>query len=174
MHGSEMIVSWTLVYSSVANSTYLHASSMSEVQRIKLESQMIIGVYHLMRHGVFHMSSISELVRAQQDAELWVETTALLCSAALNTHVGLVQVMTEQVDVVSHEAYYGRVFQQPFPVLLCTLDIALLVDLIFDVEVGFSFLGCCASGENGEEGGPCVEVLVRSLRGWRLGRRRLR
>lgn len=147
---------------------------MSEVQRIQLEPQVVVCVDHLVCHCILHVTSVSELVCAQQDAKFWIEASALLCSAALNTHVGLVQVMTEQVDVVSHEAYYGRVFQQPFPVLLCTLDIALLVDLIFDVEVGFSFLGCCTSGENGEEGGPCVEVLVRSLRGWRLGRRRLR
>ena len=71
----------------VAIQTYLHTSSMSEVQRIQLESQMVVGVDHLMGHGIFHMTSISELVGAQQNTKLRVETTTLLCSAALNAHI---------------------------------------------------------------------------------------
>lgn len=106
-----MGVRCTLVYGSVANLAYLHTSSMSEVQRIQLESEMIIGMHHLMGHGILHMSSVSELVGTQQDTELWVEATALLCGTALNTHVGFVQVMAQQVDVVAHEPHYGRVLE---------------------------------------------------------------
>ena len=84
---------------------------MSEVQRIQLEPQMIVCVDHLMCHGIFHVTSVSEFVGAQQDAKLRVEATALLCSAALNTHVCLVQVMAQQVDVVAHEPHYRRVFE---------------------------------------------------------------
>lgn len=146
---------------------------MSEVQRIQLEPQMIVCVDHLMGHGIFHMTSVSEFIGAQQDTKVRVESTALLCSTALNTHVCLVQVMTQQVDVMAHEPHYRRVFEKPFAVLFGACDVALFVDCVFDVEVGFSFLRRCASSENVEESGPGVEILVWCGCGRRLCRRRL-
>ena len=164
----------TLGLSSVAILTYLHTRSMSEIQRIQLEPQMIVGVDHLMGHGIFHMTSVSELVGAQQNTKVRVKATALLCGAALNTHICLIQVMAQQVDVVAHESHYGRVLEQPFAILFCAGDVALFVDCVFDVEVGLSFLRRCASSQDVEESGPGVKVLVWCGRGRRLCRCRLR
>jgi len=163
-----------LKYNIVARSAYLHTSGVSEVQRIQLEPQMIVCVDHFVCHSIFHVTSIPELVGAQQDAIVRVKATALLCGAALNTHIRLIQVMTQQVDVVAHEAYYRRIFQQPFAILFCACNVAVFVDCVFDVEVGLSFLRRCASSQNVEKGGPGVEVLVRRGRGRRLCGCRLR
>jgi hypothetical protein len=62
--------------------------------------------------------------------------------------------MAQQVDVMAQKADYGRVFEQPFAILFCACNVAVFVDCVFDVKVGFSFLRRCASSQNVEESGP--------------------
>lgn len=113
---------------------------MSQVVRIKLESQMIVRMDHLMCHGILHMTAIPELVCAQQNAVVGVKATTLSRRAASTAHIGGVQIVAEQVDVVPHEANDGRVLQKPCFVAFAARTIALLVQVVLDFEVCLSFL----------------------------------
>lgn len=63
-------------------SSNLHASSMSEIQRIQFKSQKIIGVHHFVRQCVFEVATVAELVGAEQDAVVRGEAPGLSGGAA--------------------------------------------------------------------------------------------
>ena len=138
---------------------------MPQIVGIELEAQVVVGVHHLMRHGILHVAAVPELVRAQQDAVLWVEAAALRGSAAPAPHVLGVQIVAQQVDVVAHEADDGRVLQEPGFVLVAAGAVVFLVQVVLDFEVGFSLLVAGRAAQYAEESRPGVIVLVENGRG---------
>ena len=119
---------------------------MPQIIRIQLEAQMIIGMHHLMRHGILHMPPIPKLVRTQQNPILGIKPSTLSRSAASTAHILRVQVVAQEVDVVAHEAHDGRVLQQPGLVRVTAGAVAFFVDVVFYFEIALSLLWrCCAA-----------------------------
>ena len=70
---------------------------------------MVPRVNHLVRHGVFLMSAIAELVGAEEDAMVEGETARLLIRAHAAQYIVLVQIASQLVYFIRQEAYNGTV-----------------------------------------------------------------
>ena len=128
---------------------------------IHLEAQVIVGVHHLVRQRVLHVSAVAHLVCADQDAVFGIEAAALPGVAFAADHPRGVHGCAavggaQQVDVVFEEAHDGRVVEEPFLVVVAALTVDLLVQVVFCAEVGFTLALAGAAGQDGEEGGPGV------------------
>lgn len=119
--------------------SYLRAGSMPQLfiaSPVHPPSYVIICVHHLVRQRVLEVATIPNLVGAQQDAMARRKPSRLPDDGAVLAdvrrtppadHVRLVQVAIERLDLLSQEAYRGRVRKQPVAVLLALLAVALLV-----------------------------------------------
>jgi hypothetical protein len=131
------------------------------VHSVHFEAQMIVGVHHLVRQRVLHVSAVAHLVGADQDAVLGIEAAALPGVAFTADHSrgvhGCAAVAgAQEVDVVFEEAHDRRVVEEPFLVVVAALAVDFFVQVVFCAEVGFALPGAGAAGEDGEEGGPGV------------------
>lgn len=144
----------------------LRASRVPQIiDSVHLEAQVVVGVHHFVRERVFHVPAVAHLVGADEDAVLRVEAAALLRVAfaaddARGGDGGAAVAGAEEVDVVLHEANYGRVGEEPFLVGVAALAVCGFVEGVFYPEVGFALARGGGVGEDGEEGGPGVEGLV--------------
>ena len=90
--------------------SYFRAGRVSQVGPIDFESQMVVGVHHLMGQGVFQVALRPHLVGADLDAVVWGEAPSLSDWTAPAADVGGVEVAVEFGDAFSHEANYGACF----------------------------------------------------------------
>lgn len=128
---------------------------------VHFEAQVVVGVHHFVRERVFHVASVSHLVRANQNTVVGIKASALLVVAAFahdsrRCDRSAAIAGAEQVDVVAEEADYGAVGEEPVAVGFGAGDVAVFVEGVFGAEVGCALGGGCAAGEDGEEGGPGV------------------
>lgn len=87
---------------------YLCTSSMSQVVRpVDLESQVIVGVDHLVSHGILQMTLVLHLIGAQQDAEFRIKSTGLSTRASTAVDVVTVKIASKLADVVAEESNDG-------------------------------------------------------------------
>ena len=76
-------------------SSYLCASGMPQVIRpVDLESQMIIGMNHLMCHCVLQMSLILHFICADQDTIFRIETTRFSIRTTTAINIVVMKVAT--------------------------------------------------------------------------------
>ena len=76
-------------------SSYLCASGMPQVIRpVDLESQMIIGMDHLMCHCVLQMSLIPHFICADQDTIFRIETTRFSIRTTTAINIVVMKVAT--------------------------------------------------------------------------------
>lgn len=120
---------------------------------------MIVSMHHLMGHRILDMAPIPHLVRAQQDAILRIEATALVRRAPPTPDVLAVQIMVraQRADLLAQEADGRRVFEEVVAVLLAAGAVRLFARDVAVQEVLLGFYGGGGRGEDAEEGGPGVE-----------------
>ena len=90
----------------------LQTRLMSQVIVLDFKLEMVPRVNHFMRHSIFLMPSIPELIRTQQYPMIQAKPPALLIRAHPTQYVLGIQVSTEFGDFVFEEGYDGRVLQE--------------------------------------------------------------
>lgn len=76
-------------------SSYLCASGMPQVIRpVDFESQMIIGMDHLMCHCVLQMSLVPHFIRADQDTIFRIETSRFPIRTTTTINIVVMKVTT--------------------------------------------------------------------------------
>ena len=121
------------------------------VHGVHLEAQVVVGVHHLVRQRVLHVSAVAHLVGADQDAVLGIEAAALSGVAftadhARGVHGCAAVARAQQVDVVFEEAHDWRVVEEPFFVVVAALAVDFFVEVVFCAEVGFALPWAGAAG----------------------------
>lgn len=67
--------------------SYLHTSSVSQIQPIEFESQEVVSVDHLVRHRILNVPAISHLVCAYQYAIVGLKAPSLPSGTSSTSHV---------------------------------------------------------------------------------------
>jgi len=88
--------------------------------QVGLESEMVIGMDHFMRHDILQHVLFLDPVGAQKNAILVVEATELTGLARPAADVVLSQIPAQPLDVVAHESDDWRGFEQMIPLFLAS------------------------------------------------------
>lgn len=151
---------------------------MPQIVLVHLPLQMVPGMHHLMRHCILLVSPIPELVRAQQDAMIDVEPSALLARAHPANDVLVVDTAAQFRDLILQERHDGAVFEEKVAVVFASSAVGFLVygvllGKVVVLEGDIAVPGHAAQ-QDGEGVGPVVEVAVKLLLLLLLLRLRLR
>lgn len=93
--------------------TNLRASCVPQVIRpIDLEPKMIVGVDHLVGHGVFQVPLILHLVGAEEDAILGIKATRFAIRTTTAVDIVTRQVASQLTDIIAQKADYRTCMAQ--------------------------------------------------------------
>lgn len=128
--------------------------------QIRLESQMVISMYHLMSQDILKHALLVHPVGANHNPVLVVKSSQLSGFASSTTDIMRSNVPTKLPDVVAHISDNGRKFQKVVSLIFASLAVHFTVSLICVLPVLFlSFWRHLA-------GGHAIEILESSREGF--------